>query len=265
MVKQEFIYQAMREMDMRFFTITDVNHNLVYAWLQPSSLEDSIRKLQGFFKNAGTQIYHVNVYKTNELRANGEPKGVPFHYEVMHTESMQENPPVPVNGVQNPRNPAPVSAMEEMLARGAGMMGGVGMDVYLNAKDKILELQLMIQRLEMEKKYLQDQLDRKEADLRSEFDKKLNNETRIQGIVQQVLPTVMGAFGGGAQPPMNGIPQTENNTMNQDQETKNKVITAVNELLKLDPDFANNIAQLAELAKKNPQMYQTAVEMLKKF
>jgi len=264
MVKQEFIYQAMREMDLRFFVVQDANYNLVYAWLQPGSLEDAVRKLQGFFKSAGPQLFHIKCFKSNELRANGEPKGVPYHYEVMHTETLQDEQPKTVTGMPEQTIPAPVSAMESMLSRGQGMMGGVGMDVYLSAKDKILELQLQIQRLEMEKRYLEDQLARKESDLRSEFDKKLNNETRIQGSVNQVLPTVMSAFGGGGQPPMNGVGQTENN-MNQEQDTKNKVITAVNELLKLDPDFANNTSQLAELAKKNPRMYQTAVEMLKKF
>jgi hypothetical protein len=180
----------------------------------------------------------------------------------MHTETMRKDQPVPVNGMQFNQETAPVSAMQSMLANGQGMMGGVGMDVYLSAKDKILELQLQIQRLEMEKKYLEDQLSRKESDLRSEFDKKLNNETRIQGIVSQVLPTVMGAFGGAAQPPMNGIPQME---QTMDQDVKSKVIASVNKLLEQDPDFATNIAKLAELAKDKPEVYKMAVQMLKNY
>jgi hypothetical protein len=262
MVKQDFVYRAMREMDLRYFTVQDASYNLVYMHFQPSDIETSVRKLKSFFDDAGAGMFIVTCYKESELRANGEPKGRPFLYEVMHTETMRKDQPVPMNGMPQYNEPAPVSAMQSMLANGQGMMGGVGMDVYLSAKDKILELQLQIQRLEMEKKYLEDQLSRKESDLRSEFDKKLNNETRIQGIVSQVLPTVMGAFGGAAQPPMNGIPQMEQ-TMEQD--VKNKVIASLNKLLEIDPDFAANIAKLAELAQTKPEVYKMAVQMLKNY
>jgi len=262
MVKQDFVYRAMREMDLRYFTVQDASYNLVYMHFQPSDVETSVRKLKSFFDDAGAGMFIVTCYKENELRANGEPKGRPFLYEVMHTETMRKDQPASVNGMPQYNEPAPISAMQSMLANGQGMMGGVGMDVYLSAKDKILELQLQIQRLEMEKKYLEDQLSRKESDLRSEFDKKLNNETRIQGIVSQVLPTVMGAFGGAAQPPMNGIPQQE---QTMDQDVKNKVIASVNKLLEIDPDFAANIAKLAELAQTKPEVYKMAVQMLKNY
>jgi hypothetical protein len=50
-----------------------------------------------------------------------------------------------------------------------------------------------------------------------------------------------------------------------DQDVKNKVIASVNKLLEIDPDFAANIAKLAELAQTKPEVYKMAVQMLKNY
>jgi hypothetical protein len=46
--------------------------------------------------------------------------------------------------------------------------------------------------------------------------------------------------------------------------SKETIITAVNKLVKLDPNFADNLAKLAELAEKKPFIYTQAVDYLKK-
>lgn len=46
-------------------------------------------------------------------------------------------------------------------------------------------------------------------------------------------------------------------------EDKDKIINAVNTLVKHDPNFANNISKLAELVVKNKFIYQQAVNKLK--
>jgi hypothetical protein len=46
--------------------------------------------------------------------------------------------------------------------------------------------------------------------------------------------------------------------------SKENIIAAVNKLVKLDPNFAENLNKLAELAEKKPFIYQQAVDQLKK-
>lgn len=49
----------------------------------------------------------------------------------------------------------------------------------------------------------------------------------------------------------------------QSDERQRKVVNAVNELITHDPAFPENIAKLAELAKRNPTIYSMAVQYLK--
>jgi hypothetical protein len=155
-----------------------------------------------------------------------------------------------------------IDAMGTVMTQG-GMMGGVGLDRYLGEKDRIMELQLKIQQLEMDKRYLEEKLERREAELRREYEGQLSSEAKIQGIIQNVLPTFMNGFTGNA--PLNGIPQTEaeNKPMEntKDNQTQ-RIISSVNKLIKLDDNFAYNIEKLAALREKNPAMYEQAVKML---
>jgi hypothetical protein len=125
-----------------------------------------------------------------------------------------------------------------------------------------MELQLRIQQLEMEKKYLEEKLERRESELRREFDSQLSSEAKIQGIINNVLPTFMNGFAGNA--PMNGMPVEEKKTMENNNNTtqRDRIIAAVNKLVKSDPNFATNIEKLAALREKNPDTYNTAVKML---
>ena len=44
---------------------------------------------------------------------------------------------------------------------------------------------------------------------------------------------------------------------------KEKILTAINKLAKLDPNIADNLTKLAELAEKNKFVYEQAVKQLK--
>jgi hypothetical protein len=44
---------------------------------------------------------------------------------------------------------------------------------------------------------------------------------------------------------------------------KEKIITAVNDLIKLDPNFPENLQLLVNLAKNKPAVYKQAVSILK--
>lgn len=268
MVTPSFIMDTMKELDYRYFTILDSNYNVVYQMFQPVSLEESVKRMKKFLENASSAMYRVHIYPTNEKLKNGEPKSQGFQYEIMLTESLKDNKPNPsefnAGNIQQPIN-GMGQYVDSLMTNGSAMMGGVGLDRYLGEKDKIMELQLRIQQLEMDKKYLEEKLERREAELRKEMDSAVSTENRIQGIINNVLPTFMGGF---QQAPMNGVgaqpSETNFNFMNT-QETKNpkdQVINAVNSLMKLDENFPTNIEKLAKLAKEKPAIYQMAVQYL---
>ena len=266
MVNPVFIIDTMREMDYRYFVILDTQFNTVYQQFQPVSMEEAIKRFERFLKNAGSAMYRVRIYQNNERKVSGEPKGNFFQYEIMLTESVKGEEPEPTFPQRT--NPTPINgsgipdAMQSVMTQG-GMMGGVGLDRYLSEKDRILELMLRIQQLELEKKYLEEKLERRESELRREMEQQNSSETRIQGIINNVLPGLMAGFQGQA--PMNGIQQANPTNMenNKSQETeKNAIVNAVNKLMKIDPDFPKNISALADLAAKKPDVYKMAVNYL---
>jgi len=264
MVTPKFIIDTMKELDYRYWVVTDSNYNKIYEMFQPVSIEESLRRFDRFLSSAGSSMYRVFIYQSNERLKNGEPKNTGFQYEIMLTDTLKDEKPI--GNIPQPQPQQGFSgipeAMGNLMTQG-GMMGGVGLERYLGEKDKIMELNLKIQQLEMDKRYLEEKLERREAELRREYEGQLSSEAKIQGIIQNVLPTFMNGFGGNA--PMNGIPQTQpQHTMEKtmkDTQTQ-RIIAAVNKLVKLDPNFADNIEKLAKLRESNANTYETAVKML---
>jgi hypothetical protein len=264
MVKPDFIVKTMRQNAIRFFDVYDADFHKQTEQFAPIGVEESIKRFEDFLEGACTGYYRVNIYKTNEMKANGEPKGKSFSYEMYLDEGKKPKPepetPMPVIETQIPMGMRGISEpMQDVFTGNSNMMGGVALNQYLAEKDTILNLRLQIQKLEMEKQYLIDKMERREAELRSEIDKQSTSETRIQGIINQVLPTFMAGFAG--QSPMNGIsePMTQDNKSNNQ---KQEIINAVNRLMQIDPNFAKNIAALAVLAEKKPDVYKMAVQYL---
>lgn len=269
MVTPSFIMDTMKELDYRYFTILDSNYNVVYQMFQPVSLEESVKRMKKFLENASSAMYRVHIYPTNEKLKNGEPKSQGFQYEIMLTESLKDDKKPVQNEFNAGQMTQPIGGMgqyvDSIMTNGNSMMGGVGLDRYLGEKDRIMELQLRIQQLEMEKKYLEEKLERREAELKKEMESALSTENRIQGIINNVLPTFMSGF---QQAPMNGVGETQRETfnpniMNNNQtDPKQKVINAVNKLMQLDENFPHNIEKLSKLAQEKPAIYQMAVQQL---
>jgi len=272
MVTPSFIIDTMKELDYRYFTILDSNYNIVYQMFQPVSLEDAVKRMKKFLENASSAMYRIHIYPTNEKLKNGEPKSQGFQYEIMLTESLkgkQEDPSEFNVGNQNQNQGLNGMGqyMDNIMTNGNAMMGGVGLDKYLGEKDKIMELQMRIQQLEMDKRYLEEKLERREAELKKDFESQMSTENRIQGIINNVLPTFMSGF---QQSPMNGVANafTQNsqpnmNNANNQPSPKDKVIAAVNTLMKLDDNFPENIEKLAKLKEEKPAIYEMAVQYLK--
>lgn len=264
MINPQFIIDTMREQDYRYYQILDTNYHVVTAQWQPISVEESIKRFKSFLKNASAAIYRVQIFNTNEKKNNGDPKGQPYVYEIMMSESLKDDEPTaPVSSNPVPNQQTPMLGMQEPMQQvftNGGMMGGVGLDKYLGEKDRVLELLLRIQQLEMDKRYLEEKLVRREEELRKEMESQMSSEQRINGIINQVLPTFMAGFQGQA--PMNGTqsqPMENNKTVSTE---KQMVISSVNKLMEIDPNFSKNITALAKLAETKPEVYAMAVNYL---
>ena len=260
MTSPQFIMDIMREQDLRYFTIVDSEYRLQYQQWQPISLEESIARLKKFIDHCSINtMFRINLYSTNERLKDGTPKRDGLSYEVMITESLREK-----QNISEAQSQTPMMGFDQYVdkAYNAGSMGAIDLDRYLTSKDQILQLQLKIQQLEMEKKYIEDKSARDLEALRNEYERKNSKEERIMGIASQFFPMVMG----GNQSPMNGLDVEELPTMNKTTETpKDKVVKSINFLMQHDPDFVRNIAKLAELAEKKPMVYKMAVEQLNQF
>ena len=155
---------------------------------------------------------------------------------------------------------------------GMGAMGGsptnAWLDRFLGSKDNLAEL-----RLELIKHQLQAEHDRKIRELEEAHKKAMEEkenrwEERIMGIASTIAPDLLKSFGGGK--PINGITEApvENNTVTNNPENmseeikKQRILKALNTLVALDANFAENLERLAKMAQTKPGVYKQAVTML---
>lgn len=76
------------------------------------------------------------------------------------------------------------------------------------------------------------------------------------------IPQFLALLSGQTQPVQTvGVAGSENDSTDLDND-KLRINQAVIKLIKLDPNFADNIERLAELAQNNPQVYQMAIQQL---
>jgi hypothetical protein len=260
MVNPNFVIEQMKDLDYKYFVVEDMAGNPVtYSW-QVLPTDRAVERFKSFLKNCSVgSSFVVYLFKTNERLKNGEPTrtNTPMRYEIFINEpygtSQQSSG---MNGVEGFGG---MDIAQNMYR--AGSMGSIGLDTYIGAKDEILMLKLKIQQLEMENRYLQDKHQTEIDRMTKDYEDKLTSDKKIEGIIGSVLPAM--GFGGGMGISGFGNTQpTNNDTMEKQTTSKDKVIQAINSLLESDPNFVDNITKLAQLSKKNPAVYEIAVKQL---
>jgi hypothetical protein len=87
----------------------------------------------------------------------------------------------------------------------------------------------------------------------------------VMGIGSNLVPDLLKGFMGGK--PIAGFTETETETekpmTNTPDQQKKRVIDAVNKLMLLDSNLAENLERLAKMAQSSPDMYKQAVNILK--
>jgi hypothetical protein len=261
MINPNFIAETMKDMDMRFFQVEDNYGRTVYQQFQNISLEEAIKRYKKFIENCSTNSsFNITLYQSNERLRNGRPKEEGMTYEVLVTENKpKENRPIDgYYGRGGGMGMGNVDEIAEMTYR-AGSMGAIDLDRYLSAQNEITRLNMEVAQLRMDKKYLEDKHDMEIERLKREYEEKLGSDKKIEGIVGTILPHLgLGGMGGEG---MAGIPMNGINGVTESS-PKERILSAVNQLIKLDPNFPDNIEKLAHLAKSKPAIYQLAVKQL---
>jgi hypothetical protein len=257
MTTPEFIINTMKEMDCKYFTIHDTSHRLVYHQWQNIGIEESVRRFQNFVDNAATNsMFEVSIYHSNLRLKNGDAKEEGMTFELMITEKQKAQ-----NDRMGGYGNDPLSNIQGLADNmySAGSKGAIDLTTYLASKDEIMVLRMEIQQLKMENRYIQDKCNGDIERIRREYEERLSSDKKIEGVIGAVLPHIgLGANALGLSG-INGIgTQIEQEVMT----TKDKVISSVNVLIKVDPNFAENIEKLAKLAQDKPMIYKAAVQQL---
>ena len=246
-VKKEFIIEVMRELNHKYFVVLTPSYDVVYLCMQNGIvLEESIKRLQKFFDSSEAGMYVVKIFDSNETKKNGDPVKEGLTYEIILQPSLKE--PTPIQGLGQ-QNPMAIQQMDNGF-----------LDRFLSSKDDIagLRVQFIEQGLKNEKDAAIAQIRKEYEDKIRELEKKDGITGILQSLIPEFAPHIMGmASKAFTKTPIAGLGD-------DDADKKKMIISAINILTSLDPDFAENITKLAELAQKNPAMYTMGINAINK-
>ena len=95
-------------------------------------------------------------------------------------------------------------------------------------------------------------------DLENQLSQAKSSDAKIMGYLSKFSDVISPV----SSRPINGTGSESYDTTTAASPQKEKIIQAVNKLMAIDDNFADNITKLAELAEKSPAIYQQAQTML---
>jgi hypothetical protein len=286
-----FILNQFENEKYRYFIVRDEDGDIVLAQNDVIDAGAALQKLRSFFgNNFGSFTIEIFPAKLTSIRNMAEhDKKRQAKYKVEITQEVLPNGVGGLTGMgsammggygslapDDPRSNAP--NMFQVL----GQLANVEQQMRLMEKDhdhyrQMKELQDKIARMEEEQS--------KARGMGAIVDR-LGEQFSDPQVLLGLISGVSQLFNRQPQhvTPMNGIPETvsaidqqihhniiqgemQNEThqraATQKNDRQSKVVEAVNQLIQHDPAFPENIAKLAELAKRNPGIYKMAVQYLK--
>ena len=286
----QFVLQQFENERYKFFSIYDSDHDLQYSQMEPLEPGVSLAKLRNFLRtNTGYfEIYVFNA-KMNPRSLSDRDKKYVAKYAI---ELVDQPLPGGVQGLtgmgstgygmlppDDPRAGAP--NMYQVL----GQLAGVEQEMKLQQKDfqhwkEVQELQSEINRMKEEQSK-----SRGMGALADRLGEQFSDPQVLMGLIAGVSQLFNKQPQAAHPAPMTGVATAEdvitetssieetmatvkkdpitqavNNNLNQRQ---SKMVAAINELQKADPEFPENIAKLADIARRNPGVYKMAIQYLK--
>lgn len=255
-----FVISQFETEKYRYFIIYDDENDIIFTQNDLIDQESAIVKIRNFFRD-NNGFFTIKVFSkklTNPKNRVEQDKFLvtKFNVELTHKLNMQQtNSPNQNNGFgslssDDPRSNAP------NIYDIYGRMGQQETTIKLMEKDhqhyrEMKELQERIERME------------KESEKATGMNGVLSTVTenfKDPAVLMGLLSNIGGLFKKQEVVAMNGVDMEVGTNVN---ERKTKMINAVNLLMKLDPNFSENISALATLCEKKQDTYKLAVNYLK--
>jgi hypothetical protein len=254
-----FVFSQFETENYRYFIIFDEDNDVVYTQNELLDKESAIAKLRNFFKdnNGYFTIKVFNKKLTNPKNRVEQDKNIITKFNVELTTPITNvavNIPHGMGGgilpSDDPRNNAP--NIYELF----GKMGDVTTQMKLMEKDHAHYREL---------KDMQDRIEKMEAEREKSTGMNgvlstLGENFKDPAVLMGLLAGVGNLFKKPDVMPMNGVTSEVDSNVS---ERKTKMVNAVNTLMKLDPEFPENVSMLAVLCQNKPEMYKMAVTYLK--
>lgn len=234
MTNKDYILQQARDNQAKSFFIKDSRGNYVHQSDAPNTLEGKYKELENFLNN------HTGVFEV-QLRNTAGKGMLPNGKNVMQNILIGE-----YSVLLEKREEPKISGMDFMQ----GINGFEIMRSYENEKQNLkdqlseLRLQMMLDKQNAENKI---------RDLENQLQQAKSSDNKIMGYLSKFSDVIAPV----STRPINGTSETTTASPQ-----KEKIIQAVNKLMALDDNFAENISKLADLAERSPAIYSQAQTML---
>jgi len=257
-----FVLSQFEQENYRYFIIFDEDGDPIFTQNELLDKETALAKLRNFFRD-NNGYFTIKVFSkklTNPKNRVEQDKNIVTKFNVELTHSIKSMPVnnFPITGnisnglpPDDPRNNAP--NIYELF----GKMGDVTTQMKLMEKDhqhyrEMKDLQDRIAKMEEE--------NAKATGMNGVLST-LGEQFKDPGVLLGLLSGVSGLFKNQSAPvvPMNGVTsEVESNIADR----KAKMVNAVNTLMRLDPNFPENISALAKMCENKPDVYKMAVGYL---
>lgn len=256
-----FVMSQFETEKYRYFIISDEDGDPVFVQNDLIDQESALAKIRSFF-NSNNGYFSIKVFSkklTNPKNRAEQDKNLVTKFNVELTHKLNAQPMNQINGLNqgfgslpsdDPRSNAP------NIYDIVGRMGEVTTQMKLMEKDhqhyrEMKELQDRIEKMEQE--------NQKATGMNGVLST-LSDNFKDPAVLMGLLSSVQGLFKKPDVMPMNGIDVEVQSNVS---ERKTKMLNAVNLLMKLDPNFPENVSALASLAQNKPDTYKMAVQYLK--
>lgn len=252
----------MQQSGRPLFRITNAGMNVVAVNTTTPDMGQALEMFDEFLSATDGGYFVIELYKAGtRVKKNGElsTSGADYmEYDFHVTPTLREKLQTKKIGSTEENQPQPDPIMNLF----PGGMGGI-MDRFLGSKDQIQELNVKLGTMEVETRKNAEMaaMQKKYEDEIAELKKSKGLSGIFSNLAPELIPGLIGQVNTllkGNQMPINGIEEATA------PDAKTKIVQAVNKLTKLDPNFADNISKLAELAERDPQTYKMAIAYLNK-
>jgi hypothetical protein len=282
----QFMYDQFEAEKWRFFGIYDERGEVVYKQMANLEPEKAYNKLREWFKqNFGT--FTVKVFmKANSMAAAMEQNTLarftvevtgqnqPVGMGTIYGQQQQQGPPV---YAAQPSNNVFDGAPNQWNL--VDQNHGFRTELQLMKKDHDHQREMDQMRRELDALKAEQSKSRGFGAILEHLGKQFNDPAVIMGAVSVVnrLFNKPSAPQGPYHPaqhitPMNGIPggiapttttgRVDFEVSRNADKRRDKLVSAVNQLMESDPDFPENMAKLAALSRSNPAVYKMAISYL---